>query len=161
MNTRLVTRRLLTFALLVVAAATAVAQQREAVTAAGWFDPEHCDICRPMHERPDVMGTMKWDVHKLDAGMLMTSSVAAEKKEAFYAICKAMHAKAPAADSAMCGFCAGFGGLIQAGAKVEELKTDSGMITVITATDPVTVEMIHAVADRSLDEMAKMADLEK
>lgn len=124
----------------------------------GWFDPEHCDICKPMHERPDVMRVMKWDTHKLTGGMLMTTSIPEEKKADFYAICETMHTHAQGHHSKLCGFCKGFGGAIEAGAQVEELKTDFGMITVVTATDPATIAKIHAVADRSIEEMAKMME---
>lgn len=123
---------------------------------AGWFDPEHCDICKPMHERPDVMITMKWDAHKIVNGMLMTTSVPEEKKADFYIVIKKMHTQGQGENSKLCGFCKGLGEVIEAGARVEEVKTDFGMITVVSATDPVVISKIHAVADRSIKEMAKM-----
>lgn len=126
----------------------------------GWFDCANCDICQPIAERPELMKDMKWEIHKLAGGMLMTTSVPADVKKDYYAMNAEMHANASGAVAKQCGFCAAFGGLVQAGAEVEEVKTDFGMITLVTSGDAAAVAKIHAVADRSTAEMAKMAAAE-
>ena len=50
-----------------------------------------------------------------------------------------------------------FGKLTAAGAKIQEIEAGFGHVIVVTSDNPTTVEKIHAMADRTVDEMAKMA----
>lgn len=154
------TRSLGPLALLLAVGASVLAEHHEHGEKPGWFDPAHCDVCRPMHERPDLMQAMKWESHKVANGMMMTTTIPADKKADFYAVCESMHSHTPQAGDQLCGFCVGYGDLLKSGAKMEEVKTDFGMITLVTSDDDATVAKIHAVADRSNAEMKKLLQME-
>lgn len=124
----------------------------------GWFDPAHCEVCQPMHERPDLMMSMEWGTYKLKNGMMMTAVIPESKQQEFHAVCQKMHEVHPGADAELCGFCQAFGGLVAAGAKMEEVKTNFGNVTLVTSDDPQLVAKIHAMADRTIAETAKMAE---
>lgn len=123
---------------------------------AAWFDPSNCAMCKPMADRPDVMQSVEWETHKIDAGVVMTAVVPDGKVDAYHATCDKMHATTPKPGDKMCGFCQAFGGLMQAGAKLSEVQTKFGAITILMSDDPQTVAKIHKMADRTIEETKKM-----
>ena len=128
----------------------------------GWFDAEHCTICKPMSENPQLMMSTKWEVHPTKNGMLMVAMAPEGQAKQFKEVCKKMDANIAKAMSGekpdhLCGFCQAMGGVVQAGAKVEKVPTQTGEITLVTSDNPETVKQIHAVAKRSQEEAEKMA----
>lgn len=133
----------------------AVADHHEGDEGAKWFDPAGCTMCQPMAEKPELMMGTKWETHKLDNGVVMTAVAPEGKVKEYHAVTDKMHSKAPEPGDKLCGFCQAFGGLIQAGAKVQEVPTDFGAITIITSDDQATVAKIHKMADRTIEETKK------
>jgi len=130
--------------------------------ASGWFDAHACDICKPWTESPEMMTAMDWETHSIKNGMMMVSVVPDSHREKFDVICKKMDqtiGKIAAGEQpkGLCGFCQAMGGLMEAGAKTEDIATAFGKITLITADNPQTVAKIHAVAKRAQQEAKKMA----
>jgi hypothetical protein len=50
----------------------------------------------------------------------------------------------------LCSYCTAMSGLMQAGAKEEQVATSNGEINLVTSKDPAVVEKIHAVADQAI-----------
>ena len=116
---------------------TAVADHHEEKP---WLDMQNCEICKPMGEHMDVMKHVTWETHRIDNGMLSASVIPAEDRAMVNAIHKKMHAAVNYlrpekrwryADSARL-----MRRLKQAGAKEQEIKTDFGMISMLTSDDP-------------------------
>ena len=129
---------------------------------AKWFDLENCAVCKPMHENQELMHSMLWESHRLEDGMMMTAEIPAEKQEEFASCCKMMKQVAETAgpDTPMCGFCASLGAIKKAGARVQEINTGFGKVTLVTSDNLELVKMIQEHADKTqeaMDEMAKMA----
>jgi len=126
-----------------------------------WFDAEHCTICQPMAKNPELMMSMQWETHKIENGMLMMSTVPEGKQKKFEKVCTQMKevaekvAKGEKPDAVCCGFCTAFGKAMQAGANEQRIKTKSGAITLLTAQSPETVDMLHKMADRTIEEAKK------
>lgn len=141
-----------------VLAAVLFASFASAALAVEWFD-ESCICCKPMHDNPALMSRMKWETHKITNGLMMVAAPPEGMIDEFEATCHAMHTAAENAKPSdpMCGFCLSFTELAKAGAKVEEVKTGVGQMTLITSDDPAVVKKIHAHSDRTQEEMDKMA----
>jgi hypothetical protein len=139
---------------------TAVADQRDEKP---WFDMQNCEICKPMGEHMDVMKHVTWEAHKIDNGMLSASVVPDEDRAMVDAIHKKMHAVgellATGKEMDLCGFCTSYAALKRAGAKEQEIKTDFGMISMLTSDDPEVVTKIHAHAHRTVKEFAAMKEM--
>ena len=156
-------------ALLLAVGVSAVADHHEKGEGekTGWFDAEHCTICQPMAKNPQLMMSIKWETHKIDNGMLMMSTVPESKKEKFREACAQMKkiakkvAEGEKPDAVCCGFCTAFGKAMQAGAKEQQIKTKRGAITLLTAQSPETVEMLHKMADRTIDEAIKWEKMQQ
>jgi hypothetical protein len=125
---------------------------------------KRCEVCKVLAEKPVLMEHMRWETHKIDNGMLCVASVSEEHKKDFDAAHKKMMqciAKVTADQKAgkkvqLCSFCVGMGDLMKAGAKQQEINTATGAISLITSSDPATVEKIHAQADKAIAEQKKL-----
>jgi len=126
-----------------------------------FFDVEKCTICKCMGEHKDLMAAVKWETHLLEDGMLMMSVVPKDMQDKMSKCCEEMHATAEKVmtgqvEGQMCGFCQGFGGLMAAGAKHQEIETGVGRITVITSDKAETVKMIHDLGKKAQEATEKM-----
>ena len=123
-----------------------------------------CAVCKFLAEAPDLMATMTWECHKVDAGMLCLATVPKEKKKQYDEIHKKMMAtvekiKSDAAagrDIELCSFCTSMGELEKAGAKEETVDTATGSVYLVTSADPAVVAKIHAQADKAIAEQEAM-----
>jgi len=132
----------------------------------GWFDAEHCSICKPMAEKPQLKMNTKWETHETKNGMLMVAIAPQGQAKQFKQVCSKMQANAKKAMSGgdvgeLCGFCQAMGGVMQAGANMQDIETEFGTITLVTSDKPETVKKIHAMAKRSQEEMKKMEAMMK
>lgn len=59
----------------------------------------------------------------------------------------------------LCGFCSSYDKLKKAGAKEQQIKTEFGMIGMVTSDDPDVVKQIHSHADRTIKEFEAMKKL--
>jgi hypothetical protein len=51
----------------------------------------------------------------------------------------------------LCGFCTSYGKLMMAGVQMEEIETEFGHISLMTASDPEVVKMIHDHGQHTID----------
>lgn len=130
-----------------------------------WLDLENCVICQPMGQRMDMMAEVTWENHKIANGSLSASVVPAKYKGVMDKLHDQMKMTAEkvmkSGDlSKCCGFCTSYGELQAAGAKSEEIKTEFGVISLLTSDDPELVKKIHAHTDKTNAEFAKMVEAE-
>lgn len=119
-----------------------------------WLDLENCSMCKSMGEHMDMMAECTWENHKIENGC-MSASVVPEKHQAKMA---EVHEKMMAVGKRLeqgekmplCGYCVGYGELKMAGARIEEVKTDFGMVALVTSDDPELVKKIHAHTDKTI-----------
>jgi hypothetical protein len=123
-----------------------------------WLDLQNCEICKCMGEDMEMMQHVTWETHKIDNGMLSASVIPEQYQAKMDELHKQMHAQGEKLQSgekmALCGFCESWGELMKAGAKEQQIKTDFGMIGMLTSDDPQLVKKIHAHADRTIKEFA-------
>jgi len=148
---------LLTGLLVVLAVAATAGDEKP------WFDMENCAFCKHIVAEKGLMEHMCFEYHDLTNGILSITTVDPEYQEAYERAQKNMEAvgaemmKDPQAQPPyMCGHCEAYGGLIMAGVMPQHVKAAVGDILVWTSDDPEMVAKLHAFADRSMEEMAKM-----
>lgn len=128
-----------------------------------WFDAERCAICEPMAKADNLMQSLEWETHDIDNGMVMVTMVDKPMLEKYQQVCAKMHEKAAKVAAGevrgakCCGFCNAFGEVLGSGAKMQQVNTGFGQITIVTADDPAVVEKIHAMSAKTQAEMKKMA----
>lgn len=128
-----------------------------------WLDLEKCDICKCMGEHMDVMQQVTWETHKIDNGMLSASVIPKKHRT----LMDKLHVKMESAGEELasgksmelCGFCNSYDKLKKAGAKEQQVKTEFGMIGMLTSDDPEVVKQIHSHADRTIKEFEAMKKL--
>jgi hypothetical protein len=127
---------------------------------AKWFDMEHCAMCKHMADHPDLVTKIKCETHVIDNGMLMVSDIPKEQQAAMEAVHKKMGETIAELMSGkelpLCGFCSGFGKLMEAGAKSQEIKTSMGTISLLTSDKPEVVKKIQEFAKQTQTEYEKM-----
>lgn len=128
-----------------------------------WLDLQGCSVCKHMGAHMDLMQEVTWETHKISNGML-SASVIPKKHEAkmleIHEEMKRMMSKLEKGEPMeLCGFCTAHHELMQAGAKTEDIKTDFGMIGMLTSDDPAVVKRIHALVDLTVTEFEKYKQL--
>lgn len=125
-----------------------------------WFDMEHCAMCKHMAEHPDLVTKIKCETHVIDNGMLMVSNIPKDQQAAMEAVHKKMGETIAELTSGkelpLCGFCSGFGKLMEAGAKNQDIKTSMGTISLLTSDKPEVIKKIQEFAKRTQTEYEKM-----
>jgi hypothetical protein len=125
-----------------------------------WFDMENCTWCKPMAENMDMMMNVQWENHVIDNGGLMTVVVPDEHKQRWEKITEHMKATEEkltgGEEMQLCNCCKSYNKLVEAGAKVEEVKTEFGSVTLITSDKPEVADMIQQHMKRTKEEAEKM-----
>jgi len=125
-------------------------------TAIAWFDMENCPICKCMAAEKGLMESIKWETHLIDNGMISITTVPSDKKEAMAKCEKEMKAaidKVKAGEKMpLCGFCTSYAALIEAGAKEQEIKTETGTVSLMTSDKPEVVKKIQDHAKKTISE---------
>ncbi|MBD3258987.1 hypothetical protein GF377_11185 [candidate division GN15 bacterium] len=146
--------------LLVAVAVLALALVALAGDEKPWFDMETCSFCKHLIEDPGLLHHCDWEHHKISDGVLTVTTVEDEYLDAFNTAMANMEEAGKKMQSGemlpMCGMCTAMGNLMMTGAQWESVTTKHGSVSVLTSDDPAVVEKIHAFADRTNDEMAKM-----
>lgn len=129
---------------------------------APWFDFKNCAMCKCMAEE-GLVESIKCETHVIDNGMLMFAMIPADKKELFAKCEKEMKATAEkltaGEDLPLCGFCQSYGQLLQAGAKEQEIKTETGgSIHLLTSEKPDVVKKIHEHAKKTIVETKTLTE---
>ncbi|MCH7947978.1 MAG: hypothetical protein IIC66_09310 [candidate division Zixibacteria bacterium] len=145
----------LLLAMVVAVAAFVVAEDKP------WFDLENCEMCKGMVAQEGLMENMTWDHYLTKNGMMTVTTIADGYKEKFEASHKTMMEtveKLKAGEEMyLCGFCTRHGELAQAGVNMEHFTTKVGDVSLMTSTDEKQVKEIHAFAQKTIDELVKMA----
>ena len=127
----------------------------------GWWDMKNCEMCKPF-ANDDLMEHVAYEVHNISNGLLMTSSVEEKYKEQFekagMEMQKVVNKLVAGEQVHLCNSCQAMNQMFMKGAKMDEVTTKTGHITIITADTPELVADIHAWADRTNVEMAKMEE---
>jgi len=127
---------------------------------AKWFDTENCAICKHMAGHAELMEKTTCETHMIDNGMLMVSCIPSEQRATMDAVNKKMEATIAQLMAGkqlpLCGFCTGYGALMAAGGKGQEIKTSFGSISLMTSDDPEVVKKIQSFAKRTDEEYKKM-----
>lgn len=118
-----------------------------------------CDVCKTMVDKPELMEHSTWESHKIDNGMLCVMNVPKEYQDQFNAAHAEMMrqiAQVKANEQAghethLCSFCRSMADLEKAGAKQQEIKTETGAVTLVTSQDPSVIAKIHATADQAIE----------
>ena len=126
-----------------------------------WFDLENCSMCKGMMAQEGLMENMTWDHYLTENGMMTVTTVAEGYEEKYQASHKTMMetvVKMKAGEEMyLCGFCTRHSELAQAGVNKEHFSTKAGEVSLITSSDKKIVEEIHVFAQKTIDELAKMA----
>lgn len=130
-----------------------------------WCDMDNCSMCKPISSRPDLMQNLSMEVHDISDGMIQVCSVMPAQAEAYKTAWAEMDATSKRLQAGeemyLCGMCQAFGTLMMSGAKIEMVPTKHGHVQMMRSSSPETVAQIHAWAERTRTEMAKMAGAEK
>lgn len=125
-----------------------------------WLDPVNCAVCKNLSQEPGLLEHMVWETHKTTNGMLSVMAADPEYAEAWkraYQGMMATVAKLQAGEQLhLCGCCTDFGMLVMAGAVTDDVDTSVGMISTVTGDSEELIEKIHAHADKTIEEFAKM-----
>ncbi|MDO9693743.1 MAG: hypothetical protein Q7W56_03375 [Candidatus Latescibacteria bacterium] len=150
---KIVTMLVLAFALL--GAGAALAGEK------AWLDLENCGMCKNLLTDKDLFEHMTWDTYLLSNGSMEVTTYPASYDERFkklMATFEACGAKMMSGEQIpMCGMCNSYGQLMMAGAKMDQVQTKAGWVTVMTSQDPKVVAMIRTHAERTIEEYAKYA----
>lgn len=125
---------------------------------------KNCEVCKSMADKPELMEHSSWESHKIDNGMLCVMTVPKDHLDEFKTVHTEMmqaidKVKAEAAAGKpvqLCEFCHAMGDLEKAGAKHQEISTETGAISLMTSGDPAVVQQIHAAADKAIEMQKEM-----
>jgi len=126
-----------------------------------WFDMKNCDFCKNLMVDSMLLPNLVWEHHDISNGLMTVTIVKPEYKASYQTAMDAMNKLSQEMaqgkkDVKMCGSCQAYGGLMMAGAKVENVHGDWGDVALITSDKPEVQKMIKDYGQRTRDEMAKM-----
>lgn len=153
---------LLTFAALALilgAGAVAVSETPSEAMDKMMAEMKNCDVCKSMADKEALMQNSTWETHKIDNGMLCVMTVPKEYMSEFkscHALMMKNYEQVKADEAAgkevhLCSFCKSMADLEKAGAKQQEIKTETGAVNLMTSNDPGVVQQIHATADHAIE----------
>jgi hypothetical protein len=124
-----------------------------------WLDLENCGMCKNLLVDMDLFQHMTWDTYLLTNGMMEVTTHPAGYEDRFKKLMASFEscgAKMMAGEQMpMCGMCESYGQLMMSGAKMDQVQTKAGWVTVMSSQDPKVVAMILAHGRRTIDEYAK------
>jgi hypothetical protein len=142
----------------VLAAAVAVSAYEDQKSAAG------CSVCATQTECPAMRDGTRVEMHTIQSGAVMLMSVSDPDKVASFhqgwdqckaEMDKAMKLSKEEAKSQLCGMCNTYYGLTRQGAQWETIKTDNGVLCLLTAKKSKLVQAIHQQMTAQKEMMAK------
>ena len=124
-----------------------------------WFDLTNCAMCKSMSETEGLLDHMTWEQYDISNGVVGITSVTDDFKEAYKSCNAAMEAageKLMAGEKLpLCGSCMAFTALMAKGAKVENVETMHGHVSIITGGNDELVAEIKAWSAKNNEEMKK------
>lgn len=128
-----------------------------------WMDPQNCDMCKSVLQEEGLMQNMHPEHHKIATGMVSVCTVSPDFADAYARAKSGMMETKKRMEAGeevkLCQFCISMGSLMEAGATMENFTTEGGDVTVLTATDEALIAKIHEHTQKSIDFMAKMAEM--
>ncbi len=126
-----------------------------------WFDMEKCAFCKMITAEEGLAEHMQVEYHKLSIGIMSITVVDQEYMESYERVQKKMEKLGNELMQAtempyMCGLCAAVGEFYMAGLQPDHIRSSVGEIVIWTSDQPEMVKKLHAFAQRSIDECAKM-----
>lgn len=125
-----------------------------------WFDLQNCEFCKNLMTDPQLLNNTDWEHHKIDNGLVTVTTVKDEYMPSYLEAIAHMNEVGERLMKGekvyMCGMCEAMGALMQKGIKWETIMTNHGAVEIMTSDDPELVKEIHAFADKTDAEMAKM-----
>ena len=133
---------------------------------APWFDPENCQMCKPIMEIEGLLENMTRESYQIANGMIKVINVTEGYEDKFHRSYEEMMASwqkmISGEEMQLCGQCQAFVDAWDETVRMETIKTKTGEISLITSTNPETVAKLHEIVKRSAEEMAAlMASKEK
>ena len=131
-----------------------------------WFDMENCAFCKNLSAQPGLMDHLtKWEHHNVKNGSVSITEVDKEYIDAYKKAIMGMEATAKRMQAGemlpMCGMCEAYGAVMMKGAQSEEVQSGNIFISLMYSDDPEVVNEIHALTDRTNDEIMKMEEMKK
>ena len=126
-----------------------------------WFDMEKCAFCKMITAEEGLSEHMQFEYHKLSNGMMSITVVDKEYMEPYERVEKKMEKLGNELMQEtempyMCGLCCAHGEFYTAGLQPDHIRSKVGEIVIWTSDQPEMVKKLHAFAQRSIDECAKM-----
>ena len=126
-----------------------------------WIDMEKCAFCKVITAEEGLAEHMQFEYHKLSNGMMSITVVDKEYVEPYERVEKKMEKLGNELMQAtempyMCGLCSAHGEFYMAGLQPDHIRSKVGEIVIWTSDQPEMVEKLHAFAQRSIDECARM-----
>ena len=126
-----------------------------------WFDMDKCAFCKMITAEEGLAEHMQVEYHNLSSGMMSITVVDKEYMEPYERVQKKMEKLgfelAQATEMPyMCGYCCAHGEFYMAGLQPDHIRSKVGEIVIWTSDQPEMVKKLHAFAQRSIDECAKM-----
>ena len=125
-----------------------------------WMDMAGCDMCKHLGANPEMLNNMTWNHYDIKDGIMSVCTVTDEYAGAYAEACTMMDATSmkmmAGEEIALCNMCTELSGMMMAGAGMEKVDTDFGNVNLATSDDEAMVARLHAWAEKTRTEMAKM-----
>ena len=131
-----------------------------------WFDMEKCAFCSQIMAQPGLMDHItKWEHHNTKNGSMSITVVDPEYvgayKEAMAKMQEVGQKMQKGEPTYMCGMCEAYGAIMMKGAQYDVVESDNIFVVNMYSDNPDLVNDIHAMTDRTNEEMKKMTETEK
>jgi hypothetical protein len=131
-----------------------------------WFDMDNCAFCKNLKTDPALLDHMPiWEHHNIHNGALTITQVDEAYLPSYEKAMAAMEEVGKRMEKGeqlpMCGMCTAYGEVMMQGAKSEEIKSGNLYVSIMYSDNPEVVKKIHAMTDRTNEEMKKMEEMEK
>ena len=124
-----------------------------------WFDMDNCGMCKNLHNDEELFNAMQWDTKLFAQGLVEITTVPAAYEERFQKLMASMEATGAkmmaGEEMPMCRMCQSYGGLMMAGASMEQMQAGEAHISVISSADPAVIKKIRAHGETTIEEMKK------
>jgi len=130
-----------------------------------WFDMENCAFCKNFIKDPGLLKNMTWENYNISNGIVSLTTVSDDYKDSYKAAMVQMgeveKQLQTGAKLQTCNMCREMGDIYIKGAKCDYVETKHGMVSIMTASDPVLVTRLQAWSKRNTEELAIWEQAEK
>lgn len=131
-----------------------------------WFDMENCAFCKNLKAEEGLMDNItKWEHHNVKNGTVSITVVNKEYLPAYKRAMDGMEKTSQRMEAGeqlpMCGMCEAYGAAMMKGAQWDEIQSGNTFVSIMYSSEPEVISEIHALTDRTNQEMEKMMEMEK